>query len=561
MRQRGRGWPVIDPHINRARALVVDSQPRQATLVCAQLRDLGVRQVVSVRQPAQARRLLEKQSFDIIIGGDHVDSAERGAQDLLDELRRDGLLPPETVFLMLTPRAAYHQVVEAAGALPDGILVRPCSTHLLGQRLRNARHRKRELAGILRALHEGESEQALVQALRRYQEKRTFGSYCGRLAAELLLARQRPDDARRLFEALVEPARTQPWARLGVARAQLAAADGAGAQQTLAAVLAEDPRCADAHELLGRLLVDHGDLDAAWEACRRAAELTPGCLLRAQHAGTLAFYQGRRPEAAALLQKAVNLSDDSRLFDALTWVLLAILRYDDADIARVRLMHEQLVKHSQRTPGTVRLQRLEQAAAVLRHWQAGEHDAALLALRTGSAQAGDDDFDLEAASLVLALWSRLPPDRAPAAEQDAVTDRIARRFCVSHAVSAMLMAATRPDSPAAARVRACQSEVLTQAEQAIERALTGDAVGAAQTLLAQAEQTLNGKLLQLAGAIASRHGAQAEGSQAVQELARALERRTCGRPGPIGGLQHPGRTPGALPLRARPAAEVADATG
>lgn len=552
---------MIDRDIHRARTLVVDSHVRMASLVCAQLRDLGVRHVVSVRHGAQARRLLEKQAFDIIVCARDFDSTDDSAQDLLDALRRDALLPHHTVFLTLASRATYHQVMEAAEAAPDGILVRPCSTDLLGQRLRDARHRKRELGGVLHALDRGETDQALVQALRRYQEKRPFGIYCGRLAAELLLARQRPDEALRLFEALAAQARKAPWARLGVARAQLAADDSAAAQQTLTEVLAEDPRCADAHDLLGRLLADRGEWEAAWQASRRAAELTPGCLLRAQQAGALAFHRGHHTEAECLLQNAFHMNRYSRFFEPSTLLLLAILKHNHADAPGVKLMHEHLIKHRESNPDAPRLQRLEQGAAVLRHWQGGAVGPALAALRGLSAQAGDDDFDLEAAGLVLALWARLPPSLVPAGEADAVTDRIAERFCVSHAVTALLLAAAGPDSTAAGRIRACQSQVLMLAERAIERALAGDAVGAAHSLLAHAEHSLNGKLLQLASTIASRHGAHAEGSQAVQEAARALEHRTCSKPVPIGSARRTSRAPGALPLRGRPTREIAHAAG
>lgn len=96
-------------------------------------------------------------------------------------------------------------MVEAAESALDGLLVRPFTAALLCQRLLEARHRKSQLGDVLQALDAGRTEVAFARALKRFNDNLPYGSYCGRLAAELLLTMQRPDDARKVFEKLIRP--------------------------------------------------------------------------------------------------------------------------------------------------------------------------------------------------------------------------------------------------------------------------------------------------------------------------------------------------------------------
>ena len=553
---------MIDRDIHLARALLVDGNPLLRSVAASQLRDAGVGSVQTAGKVKEARLLLEREHFDIVLCTQEFEGSPDTGQDLLDELRRENQLPHSTVFLMITSSVTYSQVVEAGESALDGLLVRPYTAALLGQRLLEARNRKRELADILRALDAGQAEVAFARALRRFNDKLPYANYCGRLAAELLLSLNRPEDARLVFEKLVQAssATNSSWARLGVARAMLATGDNSSARKAIMAVLADDPGSADAHDLIGRILVEQCDFDAALREYRTASDLTPGCLLRAQHAGALAFYQGLGPEARKLLEHTLTMGVQSKLFDALSLVLIALLRFDDGDAPGVVAMHRQLQQYRKRFPESVRLQRLELAAQVLVDLQPGTHEAAVQDLRHISALASADDFDLEAANVLVALWARVPETLLPAAEHEALVERIAMRFCTSKAIGEVLVASARRCPRDEAVIRRCQARVSQMAEKSMERALRGDPAGAAQALLADGESTLNAKLLEMASLVASRHRATFEDADALAERATATIRRTCRAGNHIAGIQRSGRSPGGLQIRGRSPTETVNAT-
>lgn len=515
-----------------------------------QLRSLGIGHVAQTSRVREARLLIEREPFDIIICSRDFEASADSGQDLLDELRRENQLAHSTVFIMVTSEASYAQVVEAAEAALDGILVRPYTAQALSDRLMEARHRKRELGSILRALDSGQTDLALARALKRFQEAQPYATYCGRLVAELLLRMQRPDDARKVFEKLAQP-KGSVWARLGMARALVALSDMASAKKLIAAVLSDDPVCADAYDLMGRILVEQCDFAGALDRYREAANITPGCLLRTQHAGALAFYQGQNAEAAKTLERAVGLGVQSKLFDALTLLLMAVLRLDNADRPGVMSMRDQLHRYRERFPASKRLVRFGKAVDVMTALVSGQGEAALVVLRELTAQAMDNDFDLEAANTVLLLWARLPATVRVPAEHEAAVEKVAMRFAVSKAIAEVLVASGRREEPTVGVVRKCQARVTALTEQAMDDALKGQADKAVRSLLEAGEQSLNAKLLEVAGLMARRHQAAVPDAEALAARANQLVARSSQSVNHIAGIQRSGRSPGGLQLRLR----------
>jgi hypothetical protein len=133
------------------------------------------------------------------------------------------------------------------------------------------------------------------------------------------------------------------------------------------------------------------------------------------------------------------------------------------------------------------------------------------------------------------------------------------RFCTSKAIGEVLVASARRCPRDEAVIRRCQAHVSQLAEQAMELALRGDAEGAARTLLAEGESTLNAKLLEMAALVARRYHATFDDADALAERARTTLQRTCRAGNHIAGIQRSGRSPGGLQIRGRSLAETANA--
>jgi hypothetical protein len=277
-----------------------------------------------------------------------------------------------------------------------------------------------------------------------------------------------------------------------------------------------------------------------------------------------ALYQGQADAANVWLERAVSLGAQSKLFDALTLALLAMLRHDASDMSGLRAAAAQLAQYRSRFSGSLRLQRLEQGVGVLMALTEGQLEAAVEQLRKMSACVHDDAFDLEAANLLLGLWARAPAEYRSEAGHEGFVRQVGLRFCTGRAITEVLMAAARREEGVVGWLQESQQAVGAVAEQAMERSMAGDAPAAVALLLADARQHFNAKLIDLVLAIGRRALVQgttsADALQPALDEALQLQTRTCRAANHIAGIQRTGRSPGGLQLRAR-TPETADATG
>lgn len=554
----------MDPDLHRAVALVVEGKPMMRNITSNHLRAAGIEQVTSCGSLDEARLLLERNVYDIVVCSLDFEGSLLSGQDLLEELRREQLLPHRTVFLIVTDQATYARVTEAAESSLDGLIVQPFSGATLTDRLLEARSRKRLLSDVIVALEAGELEVALARAVKRFQERHRYWNYCARLSAELLLRLNRPDDAAKLFQRVLD-IQPEGWARVGLVRADIAAGRTLQARKGLEVLVKEDPQNADAQDLLGRLRVERAEFTQAMDSYRAAAELTPGCLLRAQHAGALAFHLGRHDEALRLLKRARALGGRSRLFDCLSLFLMALIQFDTGDRDGMDSSVDELRVFARRHSGSVRLARLSAAGETLRQIRSGEVEIARQRLIAQGGARLDEDFDAEAAQLLLGLWSRLPPALAECDERNRFIREAALRFCTSRSAAEVLIVAAGHNDQATHIIKQALATVNTAAENALQQALEGasgqdgangesggsGAAVAAETLLQTARQTRNSRLIAMVPGLAQECQAAmgVEKAQAISEEARDLMSRYRPTSIHIAGILRSGRSPGGLVIR------------
>lgn len=551
------GSVLNDSPDQAARALVIDGNPTMRRATVAQLRDLGVEQVRQCKGLADARMSLEQMDFDFVLCSDFIEGSELSGQNLLEELRRESILPHSTVFVMLASEATYAKVVEAAEAALDVFLLRPYKVTALADRLVAARRRKRELGLIFEALESNRHAEAVRGCLERYEKQQPYGLHCARMAAEILLKANQAEEALILFRRLAEDKGTA-WAKLGVARAHFAAGDLLNARRKAEALIRAQPTMVEAYDLLGRVQVDQGELSLALRTYHTVTEITPGCSLRLQQCGTVAFYLEDRELALDTLERAVTIGTQSRLFDALSLLLLAIVRHDMGDLRRLMLLHGQLQQFQETYPQSRRLQMFVKACGALRALLNKQLDEAYQTVQTLADDADTPDFDLEAAIVVLALWTRLPSRDVAAGQQDKMVRAIAMRFCTSKAISEILVAAARHHETLAKLLRNCHAEITGVAEEAMRLAMQGQQSRAVALLLEQGEITRNARLIDMSSLLLRRHRDHIADQDLLLERTLQLHQRYCRPITHIAGIRRSSRAPGGLLLRGQRLAPASD---
>lgn len=554
-----------DPAFKGTRALVIDSNKTLLDGTVRQLVELGVSQVLPCRELARARQALEKLHFDFVLCADELEGSDLSGQTLLEQLRRDSVLSHTTAFVMMANKATYLSVMEAAEAALDSLLLRPFRASDLSDRLTAARQRRLALSPIFEALNQGLVDQAIVLCQTQAARGGRYAELCHRMAAELLLKNDQADEALTLFRELAQAEPAPSWARLGVARSLMARGDLGGSKREITALLELEPQLPDALDVLGRVQVEQGDLSAALDAYRRALQVTPHCILRLQHGGTLAFYANEGDQALEWLDRARSMDKQSSLFDTMTLTLLALLQHDRQDSRGLAQASTALQQYLQRFPNSKRLLRMNDAVKALQCLGQDRRDDAMAAAQRLAGQATSEDFDFEAATVLLAMWVRLPQREVSAAQQQELVGRLAQRFCVTRATTAVLLSATRQSDTVTEQVRSTYADIALKAEDAMQLALAGQAGEAIESLLAHGQRSWNSRLLGLASQLLRRHGEglpQAQ-AQALADRLMPLQALHCRPISHIAGMRRTGRDSGGLMVRVKaptvPAAAVAPA--
>ena len=536
---------LMDQTIQAASALIIDGNANSRSLMSAQLRDLGVGTVRQTPRVKDARVMLEHQTFDIVLCDYHFDSSDTSGQDLLDELRREGLLPYSTVFVMVTSEATYAKVAEAAEAALDAYLIKPYTSANLAERLASARQRKRILKDIFEAIEGEDFETAANLCMARFDAKDKYWLYAARIGAELLLRLKRFDDAKILYEAIIA-AKTVPWARLGVARTEVASGNLQAARRTLENLIGELPDYADSHDLMGHVQMEQGDLGQALKTYQTAATLTPGCLLRLQRCGSLGFYAGQRQEALKMLERAMSQGLRSKLFDMLSLVLIGLMRFDAKDYKGFKYAHDSLAAALERAPGSIRLQRFDLVFRGLSFLLERRVGQALVIAREFTEYSDRGDFDLEAASLLTALWIRLSSQEVELEEMMPILRGLGTRHCTAKASTEILVAMTESHQGAAEQFRDCHHQIFNVAETAMRHSMRGSARTAVELLIQQGETTRNAKLIDMASLVLKRHAEKIEDADLLAQQIDVLQSRFVR---PMSGGSGKARAAGGVVLR------------
>lgn len=496
---------ILEDDFSSCSALVVDGNPTSRSILVSQLRDFGVGSVVQSARASDARRQLEFRAFDFVLCELHFADENNSGQDLLDDLRRNQLLPYSTIFIMVTGEATYAKVAEAAESALDGYLLKPHKAAHLGERLRQARVRKLSLQGIFTAIENEDFETAAKLCMERFESKGKFWLYAARVGAELLLRIGRPGEAQKLYQAVVA-AKTMPWARLGVARAQLDAGQTTQATSTLENLISADPNYSDAYDVMGRAQFELGKFDKALETYKMAATLTPASISRLQNLAMMTYYAGDHVEAEKLLDKTTRMGLESKMFDCQCLVLLAFTRLENGDRKGLQRCHDDFVRVMERYPDSPRVKRLADIVVALNLIQQHQFAQSVETVRGFTKTLRDKDFDFEAASNVLALLAQLASKAIQLEEVESMVDAIGLRFCSNRSQSELLAACANAHPPFADRIRACQAKVLEMAETAMSLSMSGNPTAAVQNLILHGKKTLNARLIDNAHQVLLKHG-------------------------------------------------------
>jgi CheY-like chemotaxis protein len=336
--------PVPCPYDKLSYLLIEDSQTMRVWLRNTIVNAGGSRIDVSDSYHDALYRIRTRGNYDVVLC-DYILSDTRDGQQLLEEVRRQKLLPQSTIWIMITGERKYEQVFSAVELAPDDYLIKPISPDTLHERLGKAWDRHQALKGATDLFDKGDYDQALKLCLDEAGGNPRHASGFQRIAGECMIQMEHFQEAYNHFESILENRPSLPWAKLGKARAffHLDRYDETAA--IIEELIHDNPDYLQAHDLLAKVHERKGDLQATKALLKLVLEKNPKSLSRQRNIARIAVATGDTQtaiDALALMHQHGRGSSFVRPGDFCTYASLLIKSGTKAAAERLESLNNNL---------------------------------------------------------------------------------------------------------------------------------------------------------------------------------------------------------------------------
>ena len=350
-------------------------------------------------------RIRNRGNYDVVLC-DYILSDTRDGQQLLEEVRRQKLLPQSTIWIMITGERKYEQVFSAVELAPDDYLIKPISPDMLHVRLGKAWDRRQALKGPTDLFDAGRFGEALEVCRRSSLDNPRHSSGFQRIAGECMLQMEHFQEAYDHFESILTDRPVLPWAKLGKARAffHLDRYDETAA--IIEELIHDNPDYLHAHDLLAKVHERKGDLEATKALLKLVLEKNPKSLQRQREIARIAVATDdplTAIDAYAMMHQHGRGSSFIRPGDFSTYAGMLIKSGSKASLERLEGLSANLADFHKSDPAYALSGKTVSYAAAVAKGDRKAVDDAYQKMRQalGATTAGGHELDREESMFVL----------------------------------------------------------------------------------------------------------------------------------------------------------------
>ena len=301
--------------------LVIDDMPDTRTSVKRILIDYGAVNIETAGNAEEAIELCQKHQFDIVVSDYNLGAGKNG-QQLLEELRYQGLLRNVAIFVLITAETNSHQVLHTLEFMPDDYMSKPVSRASLRPRLDQALLRNLALLPVKEALDQRNPQKAISACQDIINKNNKYQNDARRMMGTLCISEKMYDQADTVFHA-TSPTHRPIWANLGLARVMYERRQFDTAEETLLKIIEEYPYCIEAMDLLAKLYERTYKLQQAQTTLNNAIKISSNSPPRQRELGRVSLDLGYNELAVSSYKKAIKNSRNSYHESAGDYVNLA----------------------------------------------------------------------------------------------------------------------------------------------------------------------------------------------------------------------------------------------
>jgi DNA-binding response OmpR family regulator/Tfp pilus assembly protein PilF len=291
------------------RILLVNEQRSFQVMMKAMLINIGINRITYVNSAEEARRRCQKETFDIYLLDYELGGGENGRQ-LLESLRDQTLIPPQSVVIMVSGDSSRAMVLSALEAEPDEYLMKPFSQEQFSFRLKRALARRLALESVFRALAQDDLSTLLAACAERADAVPRFANFCRCLQADTQLKLGQAKEARSLMRQLLA-GQENSWARLTLGKACHTLGLHEEAVSHLQATLRNTPLMVEAHLWLAESQLALGNDEQAQQELKRAVDISPQSVQLSRRLAEVCLLRHDYAQAKDVLLSLIDMSRNS----------------------------------------------------------------------------------------------------------------------------------------------------------------------------------------------------------------------------------------------------------
>lgn len=291
------------------RFLVIDDFENFRMSLKQMVKTFGVEQVETANNGEAAVERCENVQFDIILCDYNLGSGKSG-QQVLEELRYNGLLKHTGIFVMVTAETAKDMVLGALEYLPDAYITKPLTKAVLQKRLDRLIEQREKLKPINQAIDDDDIDKAIELLDVEIKSGTRYLLWCFRTLANLYYHRDEFELAKKVYERVLSK-RDIGWARLGLGRVRAATGEVDEAVEDFTSILEENPNLIEAYDELAEAYLKLNRHKDAQRTLEEAVEISPHAFVRQQKLADVCAENKDVERAAGALKSTMKLGFNS----------------------------------------------------------------------------------------------------------------------------------------------------------------------------------------------------------------------------------------------------------
>ena len=266
--------------------------------------ELGFRNIDSVGSAEEAITLCRKSHYHLILCDYNLGMGKNG-QQLLEELRLEGILKSNDIFILLSAETSRNVVMSAYDCEPDAYLTKPVTIKIVRQRLQRLIDKRKAFIDINISLDKAQYSRAIQLLLELMEDNSRYNIDCQKMLAEIYLSQKEYDKAESVYRSILE-IRSLAWAQVGLAEVKLARGDVEKSIEWLKDIIKENPSFMKAYDVMSLALEKLNKKEALQKNLEEAVNISPLSLSRQVYLAETAMHNGDAVIATQAYRKVIK---------------------------------------------------------------------------------------------------------------------------------------------------------------------------------------------------------------------------------------------------------------